>query len=289
MSEGFFMIPRSVMMEKCFEKKPFCKRGFFSYLCEIAIFKPQYRNFPGGDIWLEKGEIAISLRQLAKIAGWTAPRVSRVLKVFQNRDIIKIKSVTPVTVISICFLSNKSESQEKNDTRDLGKTLQQRYSNVTQPKKGRKKEEKHPCQVADATSRISSFSQFKKPQKNQRPEDEVFEHWKVVMEKPKAIFGARRKRSIRARLYEGRTVEDLKLAINGCKNTSYNMGINDTGQIYNDIELICRSEVHVERYMENSPARPSGTTGVVINMKAQDAAHAKRVAEYTKDLAGRKR
>lgn len=94
-----------------------------------------------------------------------------------------------------------------------------------------------------------------------RPVREVFEHWQRVMTKPRALLDDKRARVVKARLAEGRTVEDLKLAIDGCRNTPHNMGSNDRGEKYNDLELICRDGPRVERFMANATAPPVPLAG----------------------------
>jgi len=46
----------------------------------------------------------------------------------------------------------------------------------------------------------------------------------------------------------------LKAAVEGCSKTPHNMGRNDTGQRWDDLELICRDGAHVERFMGNAKA-----------------------------------
>lgn len=88
------------------------------------------------------------------------------------------------------------------------------------------------------------------------PAVEVFEHWRSVMETPRSLFTPDRRRAVEARLKEGRTVDELKQAVDGCKLTPHNMGENDRGEKFNDLELICRKNANVERFMRNAAAPP---------------------------------
>lgn len=82
---------------------------------------------------------------------------------------------------------------------------------------------------------------------------EIFNHWKFVMGKNNAsILNPKRKKAINARLKEGYTVEQIKLSITGCSMTPHNMGQNDNGKKYDDIELICRDGTNVERFASNA-------------------------------------
>lgn len=88
-------------------------------------------------------------------------------------------------------------------------------------------------------------------------ENAVFAHWCQVLEKRGAKFTEERREAVRARLREGYTVEQLKQAIDGCSKTPHNMGQNDRGTRFDDLELICRSGSHVERFIANALAPPS--------------------------------
>lgn len=85
----------------------------------------------------------------------------------------------------------------------------------------------------------------------------VFDYWKGRTGKQKAVLGDKRKRAISNALKKY-SIDDLKNAIDGCLATPFNMGDNQRGIVYNDIELICRNETNVERFMDNlsSPPKP---------------------------------
>lgn len=75
---------------------------------------------------------------------------------------------------------------------------------------------------------------------------------------PRAQPGAKERGKISARLREGYSVGDLIEAIDGCHRTPHNLGANERGQKYLDLELIVRDSSHVARYLENNrnPPRP---------------------------------
>lgn len=78
---------------------------------------------------------------------------------------------------------------------------------------------------------------------------QVFEFWKLETGHSRALFGIDRRNKVEARLREGYTVDQLKDAVRGCKQREYNQGNNDTGEKYDDIELICRKSSNVERFI----------------------------------------
>ena len=82
----------------------------------------------------------------------------------------------------------------------------------------------------------------------------LFGFWKETMKKSGATkLDSKRKTAIKNRLKDGYSVEDIRLAIINCSLTPHNMGQNDRGQKFNDIELICRNAANLERFMESNP------------------------------------
>lgn len=110
----------------------------------------------------------------------------------------------------------------------------------------------------------------------------VFGHWLAVMRRnPKTTkLDAKREGKIRARLREGRTVEDLCRAIDGCRASSWHMGDNPDGKRHDDVELICRDAAHVERFAGETAPAVGGTqtdmAALLDQVAASRAANAKR-------------
>jgi hypothetical protein len=80
---------------------------------------------------------------------------------------------------------------------------------------------------------------------------EVFDHWQRVFDQPSVFFSKDLKRKIKARLTGESlfTTEQLCRAIDGCKNSPHHMGKNDTGTVYNSIDLIFRADGDVHRFI----------------------------------------
>ena len=80
----------------------------------------------------------------------------------------------------------------------------------------------------------------------------AFNYWVLKMVKGGSTkFTKKRKSVVNARLKEGYLLSDIFGAIDGCLNSSYHMGQNDTGTVYNDLELICRTGEKVEHFRDN--------------------------------------
>jgi hypothetical protein len=82
----------------------------------------------------------------------------------------------------------------------------------------------------------------------------VFDHWLAIHVRRRQRKGAaprlsdERARAIAARLAEGFTVAELKLAAEGIWTTGWNIGDNPEGKQYTDIELAMRDAKHVEDF-----------------------------------------
>jgi hypothetical protein len=78
---------------------------------------------------------------------------------------------------------------------------------------------------------------------------EVFDYWKTFHNHPQAKLDDKRSRAIKARLKDGYSVGELCKAIEGCKYSEYHQGKNDSGTVYDDIELICRNATNVDKFI----------------------------------------
>ena len=86
------------------------------------------------------------------------------------------------------------------------------------------------------------------------PVMEIFNYWLDTMKKKSnTALSTERKAKIKKRLKDGYSISDIKTAIFNCSNTDHNMGRgkNSNGTKYNDIELICRNSVNLERFRDN--------------------------------------
>lgn len=79
---------------------------------------------------------------------------------------------------------------------------------------------------------------------------EVFEFWRTQLSNARSRLDEKRRKVIASRLKDGYSVEDLKLAIMGCKSSDFHMGANELGIKYCSIDLICRSAEKVDQFIE---------------------------------------
>lgn len=92
---------------------------------------------------------------------------------------------------------------------------------------------------------------------------EIFDYWRRVMETPRSVFDKNRQKYIfNALKYErydesnhkiqAFTVDDLKLAIDGCKKSGWHMGNNPNKTFYNDIKQIFKDPAQIEKFISLS-------------------------------------
>lgn len=97
---------------------------------------------------------------------------------------------------------------------------------------------------------------------------EIFRYWQDVMGHPKAKLDKKRSSAIQNALKLGFSIDDLKKAIEGCKNTPFNMGKNDNYQVHDGVRVIFRDAEQIERFMNNADKthKPSGTDDLMAGV-----------------------
>lgn len=91
------------------------------------------------------------------------------------------------------------------------------------------------------------------PLNNKQDYEIVFEFWKDVMQKnARTTLSKDRASKIKARLKEGYSVDEIKLAITNCSTDPWYVEKN-----VNDIEYICRNQQHLDKFLEASQ-QPAG-------------------------------
>ena len=87
---------------------------------------------------------------------------------------------------------------------------------------------------------------------------ELFDFWKSTMKKNgSTLLTPKRERNIADRLKQGYTVDQIKNAIQGNSISPFHNGQNDRKEVFNDIELICRSGEKIEKFEQMWLSRPA--------------------------------
>lgn len=90
---------------------------------------------------------------------------------------------------------------------------------------------------------------------------EIFTYWQIALNHPTAKLTDDRRRRIEARLREKYTVEEIKSAIDGCAASPFHRGENDKGQVFDDLELICRNGSKLESFIGRLNGRANKSNG----------------------------
>lgn len=110
----------------------------------------------------------------------------------------------------------------------------------------------------------------------------VFAYWQAALNHPQAKLTTERKKKIQARLTQGYSVEQIQTAIDGCRASPYHMGQNDSGTVYDDIELICRNGSKLESFISKVNQPTGGSNG--RNQVPHRETHNERAARETAEL-----
>lgn len=146
-------------------------------------------------------------------------------------------------------------AQQLTDSERKSSTL---FKQETQTQTEKKKEK----QVKEKSSSFSAQVQ------------EIWDHYLTTFAGffRKLSLTAKRKQAIQARLQEGYTVEEIKLAISQIRQSSFHCGDNDTGKFYADITFVCRNGEKIEEWMNHQAKRGNpNATGSGITSNGQKA------------------
>lgn len=113
------------------------------------------------------------------------------------------------------------------------------------------------------------------------PVIEVFAHYRTYHPRafPRPAMASKEAQLIRARLKEGSTVEDLKLAIDGYHRSPYHCGQNDSGTKYQGLELIVRNGSKVAKGIDFASQYQAAPGAMTATEKARADMLAKQAAD----------
>ena len=98
---GFYLMHRGWMRNDAFGREPFNRRLAWVWLIEQAAFAPHEAERKGAVISLGRGEIACSLRYMAKAWGWAEPKVRRYLARLKRHGMIETATKDGLTVVRV--------------------------------------------------------------------------------------------------------------------------------------------------------------------------------------------
>jgi hypothetical protein len=134
---GTINISRRLFDSEAFRDEPFTEREAWVWLLMEASWKD--RTVRAGDYVTEtkRGQLAASVRFMAKAWSWTPAKVQRYLKRVEKLKMICSKTDTGVSVLTICNYDKYQNGAKSSDTCPI----QDRYTTDTNEKKDVKKKE----------------------------------------------------------------------------------------------------------------------------------------------------
>lgn len=197
-------------------------------------------------------ELEHDARIIAKNTGSTAQKVEEMMRYFVRLGLFE-ESGNAITCFKIARRLDKSMTSNP-EMREIIEKLKNHDEVMTQS--GRNHDGVMQDQTRLDQNRIdktrktpTSTSQAKIDPR----EDEIkgiFEYWRKTMNKDsRAKLTQKRRSKVNARLEDGFSPREICLAIKGCAMSPHHMGDNDTGAIYDDLELICRDDAKVKRFI----------------------------------------
>jgi hypothetical protein len=99
---NYYLLTRGWMENKALAGEKFCKRSAWAWLIERAAFRDTSASVGGVHVDLKRGQVAVSIRFLARAWGWGDKRVQRFLGVLRSVRMVTTEATTGVTVITLC-------------------------------------------------------------------------------------------------------------------------------------------------------------------------------------------
>lgn len=99
---GYFAVSRKIFEHDFFAREPFTEVQAWLWLIKEAAWRPTSVRLGNGRFDLERGQCATSTRFLATAWGWSHSRVVRYLERLEAENMIRRRSGTAATRITIC-------------------------------------------------------------------------------------------------------------------------------------------------------------------------------------------
>lgn len=132
---GTVNISRGIWDDTAFKDQPLTEREAFMWMIMEASWKPREKRIGNCVVWLERGQLAASIRFMAEAWKWQKSTVDRFLKRLKNRDMIGTADGTAINVITICNYDTYQSVPKSSGTAKTPKPGQQRDSTGTNENK----------------------------------------------------------------------------------------------------------------------------------------------------------
>lgn len=221
-----------------------------------ANFEDKKKMFNGSLIEIKRGQLVFGLNAFSAKSGVSVKKLRRHLDLLEKEGMIGRQKTNKFSLISITNYEQyqgqgRQEAGQGQAEGKQGASKGQHRNNVNKGNNENK----------DLTSPQADDAQV------------VFDYWCYRMGKnASAKFSDKRRKAVVGRFKDGRTVEQIKQAIDGCAKTDFNMGRGprSDGTVYDDLELICRNNEKFEHYLGLNQRMDSPTETKSIQQMAQE-------------------
>jgi len=206
-------------------------------------------------VLIKKGEKLTSQVKLSEETGLTRQQVRTSLNKLKSTNDITIKTTAQHTVIYINNWDLYQDKPEDQPTSNQRATNEQPTSNQRITTNKNVKNDNNEKEIVTSSPKANLTF-------------EIFRYWCDVMKKniSSTKLTAKRDKAIKNRLKDGYTFDQIKAAIDGCRNDPFSMGQNDRQKPFNDIELICRTGEKLESFLDEKVKQKSiGRDGVDLD------------------------
>lgn len=98
--------------------------------------------------------------------------------------------------------------------------------------------------------------------------DRVFAHWQSVMNSPRSVLDANRKKLISSAL-KNYSIDDIFSAINGCAKSPHHMGENEQRTVYNGLNLILRNAEKIDQFIKLNAGKARSQNESIAQINAR--------------------
>lgn len=145
---NFFLLNRSLLDHWLWQDKPFAKGQAWIDLLALANHTDKKKEHRGKIIECKRGDVNLSMLELSKRWGWTRGRTERFLKLLESDGMVKVKTTTNRTTVTIenyeRYQAERATYDTTNEQRtDNGQTIDEQQTDITKEgkRRGKKVEE----------------------------------------------------------------------------------------------------------------------------------------------------
>jgi hypothetical protein len=246
--QGYIKLSRALQDSPIWISDSFSRGQAWVDLLLSAAHKDTFFYVRGTKVGVRRGQTAMSQLTMAKRWKWSRGKVKRFLNDLESEQMIAQLTGQLTTLVTICNYSVYQDGRTTDGT--TGNTADgQQAEQQTDNRRGTFKNVKNVKNVEEI------------PMPGLADVECAFAFWKQAMGKSdRSQLTDKRKKKIQARL-KNYSLDDIKLAITNCSKSPHHMGHNDTGTVYDDLELICRSDDNLERFRDMRFGNGKGNNG----------------------------